>query len=81
MSEKRILPEADPRVETGTVQFGQDWPGLFIRGDHASHYAKCLDRILSRLEGPIEGMDVFMVGGLQALLNALRDTRVKPRGV
>ena len=24
-----------PRVETGAVQFGDDWPGLFIRGDNA----------------------------------------------
>lgn len=23
------------RVETGAVQFGDDWPGLFIRGDNA----------------------------------------------
>jgi hypothetical protein len=23
------------RVETGAVQFGEDWPGLFIRGDNA----------------------------------------------
>lgn len=25
----------NPRVETGAVQFGNDWPGLFIRGDDA----------------------------------------------
>jgi hypothetical protein len=24
-----------PRVETGAVQFGDDWPGLFLRGDSA----------------------------------------------
>lgn len=24
-----------PRVETGAVQFGNDWPGLFLRGDDA----------------------------------------------
>jgi hypothetical protein len=24
-----------PRVETGAVRFGNDWPGLFIRGDEA----------------------------------------------
>jgi len=24
-----------PRVETGAIQFGDDWPGLFIRGDNA----------------------------------------------
>jgi hypothetical protein len=28
------LPDM-PRVETGALQFGDDWPGLFIRGDNA----------------------------------------------
>ncbi len=28
-------PPGLPRVETGTIQFGDDWPGLFIRGDAA----------------------------------------------
>jgi hypothetical protein len=23
------------RVPSGAVQFGSDWPGLFLRGDHA----------------------------------------------
>lgn len=29
----------NPRVETGAVQFGKDWPGLFIRGDNAAWLA------------------------------------------
>ena len=35
--ERQLLP-ASPgiaRVETGEVQFGDDWPGLFLRGDDA----------------------------------------------
>lgn len=28
-------PEGLPRMESGPVQFGDDWPGVFIRGDHA----------------------------------------------
>lgn len=28
-----------PRVETGPLQFGDDWPGVFIRGDNAMRYA------------------------------------------
>jgi hypothetical protein len=33
----RIVPAplGSLRVETGAVQFGHDWPGLFIRGDEA----------------------------------------------
>lgn len=33
-----------PRVETAVVQFGSDWPGVFIRGDDAA-------RILWALKG------------------------------
>ena len=32
----RIIPAAEPRVETGAIQFGNDWPGYFIRGDNAA---------------------------------------------
>ncbi|KKM72098.1 hypothetical protein LCGC14_1423990 [marine sediment metagenome] len=33
--EIRELPQQDDRVETGPVRFGDDWAGLFIRGDDA----------------------------------------------
>ncbi|HDY89221.1 MAG TPA: hypothetical protein ENH82_14035 [bacterium] len=28
------FPELPKRIETGPVQFGEDWPGIFIRGDN-----------------------------------------------
>lgn len=31
----RMIPSVEPRVETGPTQFGDDWPGVFIRGDNA----------------------------------------------
>jgi hypothetical protein len=31
-----------PRVETGVVQFEDDWPGVFIRGDNATFIANLL---------------------------------------
>jgi uncharacterized protein (TIGR02996 family) len=36
-TEVQVLPAPPsvPRVETGAVQFGNDWPGLFLRGDNA----------------------------------------------
>lgn len=36
MSEVRIFPEQAERVETGVIRFGDDWPGVFIRGDNAA---------------------------------------------
>lgn len=29
----RRLEEQEERVETGPIQFGDDWPGFFLRGD------------------------------------------------
>jgi hypothetical protein len=38
------------RPETGPMSFGDDWPGVFIRGDNAYGYAMTLRRILERAE-------------------------------
>jgi hypothetical protein len=37
MTELTKVPElaSGERPETGPMQFGDDWPGLFIRGDNA----------------------------------------------
>lgn len=40
------LPEQFGRVETGPIQFGDDWPGVFIRGDNALVYAHILEQLL-----------------------------------
>ena len=42
----RVLPHDGPRVESGPVQFGDDWPGVFLRGDNALGYARALREIL-----------------------------------
>jgi len=34
------------RVETGPIQFEDDWPGVFIRGDNAAHFSIHLKHIL-----------------------------------
>lgn len=40
------LPAVEGRVETGAVQFGDDWPGVYIRGDYAMHTAQLLEWLL-----------------------------------
>ena len=42
------LPRSGPRVETGPLQVGDDWPGVFIRGDNAGWYALQLTAYLTR---------------------------------
>ena len=39
MAEIRKLEAQEERVENGPVQFGSDWPGVFLRGDSAAYYA------------------------------------------
>jgi hypothetical protein len=38
-----------PRVETGAVQFGDDWPGLFVRGDNARSLRDWIRRLAGLL--------------------------------
>jgi hypothetical protein len=46
MAEIRKLPSAEPQVRTGPVRFGEDWPGIFIRGDEALALAHRLELVL-----------------------------------
>jgi hypothetical protein len=43
-----------PRVETGAVQFGTDWPGLFVRGDQAFHLAWCIGELEPLMKSVLE---------------------------
>ena len=38
------LPDHKGRMPTGPVQFGDDWPGYFFRGDDAFALANVLDK-------------------------------------
>lgn len=50
----RELPAQSPRVETGPTRFGDDWCGVFIRGDSAFSYAMTLREIVEVLESSNE---------------------------
>lgn len=79
-AELRIFPEQQERVETGTIQFGSDWPGLFIRGDNALYYAYQLRRWL---EGQNEdAIGKIVLAGLVHLLSSVdvRSLRSEPAG-
>lgn len=36
-------PESMTRMETGPVRFGDDWTGVFIRGDNALFFANAVE--------------------------------------
>lgn len=68
----RMLPapqDGRGRVETGAVQFGDDWPGLFIRGDEAANLAFMIDHLVSD-SGDI--YDQMTVATLRGLANKIR---------
>ena len=53
---KTIYPNPNPdgsRMETGSVQFGEDWPGVFIRGDHALYLSTIIEFIKDKDLDPI----------------------------
>lgn len=47
------------RLESGAVQFGEDWPGLFIRGDRTASLAMALTDVLTHYSQLCKGSDDF----------------------
>ena len=46
----------EQRLETGVVQCGADWPGIFIRGDDAVRMAHTIETVL---EDSVENESLF----------------------
>jgi hypothetical protein len=42
----RRLPEVENRVESGPIMFGDDWPGLFLRGDDCHRFVVSLRELV-----------------------------------
>lgn len=74
----RHLPAVEERVETGPVAFGDDWPGVFIRGDNALlGFVPPLLRAIKQNENA--GGNVFDHMALVSLLQVLQSCNlVKP---
>ena len=53
------------RAETGPMQFGDDWTGVFIRGDYAGPMAMYLQALL---EGKACEIEKFQLLGLVSVL-------------
>lgn len=82
MSVRSLPAPADGRrVETGAVQFGDDWPGLFIRGDNAHSLAMNLARLeLSLQEKDYAKADGFMSQVKWLVAEIQGEVIVKPQG-
>ena len=51
----QMCPETDPRIESGPVQFGDDWPGTFFRGDDSAGIAGLLRAVAIHIESGTAG--------------------------
>jgi len=70
--------EKHARAETGAMQFGDDWPGVFIRGDNAAYYAMQLQAALDAAEDAVR--DPIAVAVLRGLVSELNGCRVTGDG-
>lgn len=70
MSALRQFPAQVERVETGPVQFGDDWPGVFIRGDNALTFAISVRNVLDRHD--VDGYTRAILRGLISDLESCR---------
>jgi hypothetical protein len=81
-NDARVIPfnnEKNDRVETGAVRFGDDWNGLFIRGDDCI----MLVSILEKLRGDTVCrflLDPWDDGHLKTILDVIHeDVLMKPK--
>jgi plasmid stabilization system protein ParE len=68
------LPEGRP--ETGPMSFGDDWPGVFIRGDNAIAYSFAVNHAIHRMKAS-GTMDDITLAQLRGLAEDLESCRVK----
>lgn len=70
--ESESLTSQPLRMEGGVVQFGDDWPGIFMRGDEAFPMGLTLEQHLTGLrEGKApEPFDLFTLAGLASTLKS-----------
>lgn len=70
-------PSDVPRIETGPLQFGRDWPGLFVRGDEAIGLASQIDAAQCADMLPCNGPGALL---LQRVIDLLNSCAVKSNG-
>ena len=66
----RDISAAEPQVRTGPLRFGDDWPGIFIRGDEALGMADRLNL----------GIELGNWKEVERVIDLLRSCRVNGSG-
>lgn len=69
---KLTAPPDGERVETGAIQFGEDWPGLFVRGDNALALAHAIRWIERCINLPSDQRTTLDLDHIDLALSSLR---------
>jgi hypothetical protein len=72
------IPGDSGRTPTGAMQFRDDWPGLFLRGDKASSLASSIRGLQQRLADhpdPVVGAVLIQLGEIADIIE--RDVIVR----
>ena len=82
MAELRVqqipLPGGSARVSTGAIQFQDDWPGLFVRGDDALGLLSAIRQLAARVEVHVDPVVALALARLQSVADIIeRDVRVR----
>src|SRR5215217_8007125 len=73
------LPGGSGETPTGAMQFQQDWPGLFIRGDDAIFVAASIRELEGRLAGNDDVRIAMALSRLTKIADIIeRDVKARP---
>lgn len=68
----RVLEEQNVRVETGLVKFGNDWTGLFFRGDNAFPISIELENIINKKS--LNENDITFLNSLKEIFSSVNES-------
>lgn len=70
------------RIESGAMCFGEDWPGVFFRGDNALAFAIMLQAVIPVVEkSDLPFFTVDMLKGLMSDLNSCDANLLRKEGL
>lgn len=77
---RRGIVHDGARPETGPMQFDNDWPGVFIRGDNAMHFAMNLKALLqSGVSAELWPAEAILTGLVNLLVSCCTNKAMRER--
>jgi soluble cytochrome b562 len=73
----QVLPSLEKRAESGALRFGDDWPGVFFRGDDAGYSAMVLGQFIELMRGK-DGIHPIMLAQVEGVQRKLASCVIGP---